>query len=277
MIKKILVPLDGSENSKGALDYAVWLAGKFEASIIGLNVIDIVALEGPFLHDISGSLGFEPFMNFSTKMREVLEARGEEVLGDFTAACEAASVACESSVAFGIVPNEICDKAKVADLVVIGRRGVNVKLEHGLLGSTTENVLRKSPKPVLIAPRKFSQPKKPLLAYDGSTNAGKAMHSAAEWAKTLGLPLTVVTVASPGEEDHLLKEVEDYLKPYAIKSSFVRLEGDPAAAIEVFYEDKGHDLVFIGTSHHSRLVAMVLGSTTEHLIRMLPGPFFIER
>ncbi len=277
MIKKILVPLDGSENSKGALDYALFLAGKFEASIIGLNVIDIVALEGPFLHDISGSLGFEPFMNFSTKMREVLEARGEEVLGEFTAACEAAGVACESSVAFGIVPNEICDKAKVADLVVIGRRGVNVKFEHGLLGSTTENVLRKSPKPVFIAPRKFTKPKKPLLAYDGSTNAGKAMHSAAEWAKTLGLPLTVVTVAPPGEDDSLLKEVEDYLKPYAIKSSFVRLEGDPAAAIEVYYEDKGHDLVFIGTSHHSRLVAMVLGSTTEHLIRLLQGPFFIER
>lgn len=277
MIKKILVPLDGSENSKGALDYALFLAGKFEASIIGLNVIDIVALEGPFLHDISGSLGFEPFMNFSTKMREVLEARGEEVLGEFTAACEAAGVACESSVAFGIVPNEICDKAKVADLVVIGRRGVNVKFEHGLLGSTTENILRKSPKPVFIAPRKFTKPKKPLLAYDGSTNAGKAMHSAAEWAKTLGLPLTVVTVAPPGEDDSLLKEVEDYLKPYAIKSSFVRLEGDPAAAIEVYYEDKGHDLVFIGTSHHSRLVAMVLGSTTEHLIRLLQGPFFIER
>ena len=277
MIKKILVPLDGSENSKGALDYAIWLAGKFEASIIGLNVIDIVALEGPFLHDISGSLGFEPFMNFSTKMREVLEARGEEVLKDFTAACEDAGVGCESSVAFGIVPNEICDKAKVADLVVIGRRGVNVKFEHGLLGSTTENVLRKSPKPVLIAPRKFSKPKKPLLAYDGSTNAGKAMHYAAEGAKTLGLPPPVVPVAPPGENDSLLKEVEDYLKPYAIKSSFVRLEGDPAAAIEVFYEDKGHDLVFIGTSHHSRLVAMVLGSTTEHLLRKLPGPLFLER
>lgn len=277
MIKKILVPLDGSENSRGALDYAIYLAGKFEASIIGLNVIDIVALEGPFLHDISGSMGFEPFMNFSTRMREVLEARGEEVLSEFTAACEAASVACESSVAFGIVPNEICDKAKVADLVVIGRRGVNVKFEHGLLGSTTENVLRKSSKPVFVAPRKFARPGKPLLAYDGSQNAAKAMHSAAEWARTLGLPLTVVTVASSGGQDALLKEAEDYLKPYAIKAGFVRLEGDAAAAIEVYYGDKGHDLVFMGTSHHSKLVSMVLGSTTEHLIRLLPGPFLIDR
>lgn len=278
MIKKILVPLDGSENGLGALEYAIYLAGKFGASLIGLYVIDIVALEGPFLHDISGSMGFEPFMNFSSKMREVLEARGEEVLADFTAKCKAAGVVCESSVVSGIVPNEICEKANVADLVVIGRRGVNVKFEHGLLGSTTENVLRRSPKSVFIAPRKFSKLKKPLLAYDGSANAGKAMHSAAEWAKTLGLPLTVVSVGGAGEEGHLLKEVEDYLKPYGIKSSFVPLEGDvAAAAIEVYYGDKGHDLLFMGATHHSRLVAMVLGSTTEHLIRLLPGPFFLER
>jgi len=216
-------------------------------------------------------------MNFSSKMREVLEARGEEVLADFNEACKAAKVECESSVAFGIVPNEICEKANVADLVVMGRRGINVKFEHGLLGSTTENVIRKSSKPVFVAPRKFSKPKKPLLAYDGSASASKAMHTAAEWAKTLDLPLTVVTVGEASDVDALLKEADDYLKPYAIKTSFVRLEDDPAAAIEVYCEDKGHDLVFMGTSHHSKIVSMVLGSTTEHIIRLLPGPFLVAR
>ncbi|MFQ5736119.1 MAG: universal stress protein [Thermodesulfobacteriota bacterium] len=277
MIKKILVPVDGSENSKSALEYAIWMAKKFEAAIIGLNVIDMVALEGPFLHDLSGSLGFEPFLNFSTKMREALEARGQSVLGDFSTVCASAKVACETSIAYGIVPNEICSKANVADIVVMGRRGMNVKFEHGLLGSTTENVLRKSPKSVMIAPEKYAQPKKPLLAYDGSANAGKAMHSAAEWAKVLGLPLTVVTASTTGEQDAYLKEAEDYLKPYGIKAKFVHLDGEPPVAIKKYYEDQGHDLIFMGTSHHSRLVEMVLGSTTEHLMRALPGPFFLER
>lgn len=277
MIKKILVPLDGSENSKYGLEYAVWLAKKFGSSVIGLNVVDVVALEGPFLHDLSGSLGFEPFLNFSTKMREALEAKGRSVLGYFTETCGAAGVKCESSIAFGIVPNEICDKAKLADLVIMGRRGVNVKFEHGLLGSTTENVLRKSPKSVLIVPSHFREPKNPLLAYDGSPNASKAMRSAAEWAKTLGLPLTVVTVSTTGEENSLLKDAEDYLKPYNIKAKFVHLDGEPAVAIKNYYDEKKHDLVFMGTSHHSRLVEMVLGSTTEHLMRALSGPFFLER
>lgn len=277
MIKKILVPMDGSESGKAALQYAVWLAKKFDASLIGLHVIDVVTLEGPFLHDLSGSIGFEPFLNFSTKMREALEEKGKSILADFTETCEKARVKCESSIAFGIVPNEICEKANLADLVVIGRRGINIKFEHGLLGSTTENVIRKSPVSVMIAPIHYMEPKNPLLAYDGSPNASKAMHSAAEWAKTLGLPLTVVTASAAEEEDELLKEAEDYLKPYGITAKFVHLKGDPPVAIQDYYDENGHDLIFMGTSHHSRLVEMVLGSTTEHLMRALPGPFFLKR
>ncbi len=277
MIKKILVPLDGSANSESALEYALWIAGKFGSSISGINVVDVVALEGPFLHDLSGSLGFEPFLNFSSKMREALEAKGKTVLEGFADSCKKAGVKCDSSIAFGIVPNEICEKAKLADLVVIGRRGINVKFEHGLLGSTTENVIRKSPVSVMIAPEEFKAPAKPLLAYDGSQSASKAMHSAAEWAKTLGLPLTVVTATAAGEEGSLLKEADDYLKPYGIKAKFVHLEGEPPLAIKKYCIEQGHDLVFMGASHHSRLVEMVLGSTAEHLMRAVPGPFFLER
>lgn len=277
MIKTILVPQDGSVYGKSALDYSMWLSSKFGAGLVGMNVVDVVSLEGPFLHDISGSLGFEPFMNFSTRMREALEARGKTILSAFEDACKENGTQCETQISFGVVANEIVDKAKVADLVVIGRRGVNARFEYGLLGSTTESVLRRSPKPVLIVPERFSEPKKPLLAYDGSPNASRAMHSAAEWAKTLDLSLTVLTVSSSEEEDPILNDARSYLKPYGIQASFVHRKGDPPIVIENYYKDNGHDLLFMGTSHHSRLVEMVLGSTTEHVMRTVPGPFFLER
>lgn len=277
MIKNILVPQDGSAYAKAALDYAMWLAKKFGAGLTGLHVVDVVSLEGPFLHDISGSLGFEPFLNFSTRMREALELRGKTILSTFEEACAENKAGCDTQISFGIVANEICDKAKVADLVVVGRRGVNARFEYGLLGSTTESVLRRSPKPVLVVPENFSEPKKPLLAYDGSPNASKAMHSAAEWAKTLGLPLTVITASATGEEEALLNEARQYLKPYAVEAKFASLKGDAPLVIESYYKDNGHDLLFMGTSHHSRLVEMVLGSTTEHVMRTVGGPFFLER
>lgn len=276
MIKNILVPQDGSPHGKAALDYSMWLAKKFDAGLIGMHVVDVVALEGPFLHDLSGSLGFEPFLNFSTRMREALEARGKTILSTFEESCKEHDFTCESLITFGIVANEICEKAKVADIVVVGRRGINARFEYGLLGSTTESVLRRSPKPVLVVPETFKEPKRPLLAYDGSPNASRAMRSAAEWAKTLGLPLTVLTVSADKDEP-LLVEARQYLKPYDIKAEFVHKQGDPPIFIESYYKDNGHDLLFMGTSHHSRLVEMVLGSTTEHVMRTVAGPFFLER
>lgn len=278
MIKKILVAEDGSDFGKSALDYGAWLSGKFGAGLIGFHVVDIVALEGPFLHDISGSLGFEPFLNFSSKMREVLESRGKTILSSFEDVCSTKNLQCETDIVVGVVASEICEKAKMADLVIMGRRGLNAKFEYGMQGSTTEAVLRRSPKPVLVVPDTFSEPKKPLLAYDGSPMASRAMHSAAEWVKTLGLPLSVITVTPEEEEDFLLKDVEGYLKPYALDAKLVHLKGeDPAVAIEKYYKENGHDLLFMGTSHLSKLVEKVLGSTTEHVMRKIDGPFFLER
>ena len=39
----------------------------------------------------------------------------------------------------------------------------------------------------------------------------------------------------------------------------------------------GHDLLFIGAYGHSRIVEMVLGSTTEYVLRNAPCPVFLHR
>ena len=77
MIKNILLPLDGSEHSNAAFDYALWMTEKFDGTLFGQHVIDTISIEGTFFHDISGSMGFEPYLDFSTKMREALEERGK--------------------------------------------------------------------------------------------------------------------------------------------------------------------------------------------------------
>ena len=76
MMKSILVALDGSQHADSALEHGLWLARRLRARLIGLHVLDIVSIEGSFLHDVSGSLGFEPYLDFSSKMREALQERG---------------------------------------------------------------------------------------------------------------------------------------------------------------------------------------------------------
>ena len=277
MIKKILIAQDGSPNSKAALECGLWFAEKFDAELTGIYVVDSAALEGPFLHDVSGSLGFEPFLNFSAKMKESLEATGKAVLDTFSKRSAEAGARSSTELAYGVVVRELSERAKLFDVIIVGRRGINAKFEYGLLGSVTEGVIRRSPSPVLIVPEEFKVPEKLLLAYDGSDHASSTMRSAAEVARTLSLPLTVLTVGEVKDADRHLADASDYLKPYGVEAEFVSVKGDDPVVIEEYYKDGGFDLLFMGTTHHSRVVEMVVGSTTEYVMRAVDGPFFLHK
>src|SRR5581483_11338396 len=220
MIKSILVGVDGSEHARTALRYALWLAGRLGATVTGLHVVDIVSIEGSFFHDISGSLGFEPYLDFTSKMREALHERGKAILDEFASACREANVRHDTALQIGIVPSEISERAREADLVVIGHRGINQRFSTGLLGGVTESVTRQCRKPVLVTPLEFSEIQAPLLAYDGSERASSAMHVAAEVCAQLALPLAVLTVCREAEQgEKTVDQARRYLSSYAIETT----------------------------------------------------------
>ncbi len=180
-------------------------------------MVDIVSIEGSFFHDISGSLGLEPYLDFSSKMREVLTARGRAVLDEFCGGRQAREdrgrnrdSTWESS------PTRSASAPRAADLVMIGHRGVNERFSTGLLGSTAESVARKmSAAAVRLAdalPRDQAPGRLPTTAASGPPSA---MHAAAEFASELGAPLTVVTVArDPKIGERALDEARNYFEPY---------------------------------------------------------------
>jgi nucleotide-binding universal stress UspA family protein len=279
MIKTIAVGIDGSEHARTAANYALWLAERLQARVIGLHVVDIVSIEGSFFHDISGSLGFEPYLDFSSKMRGVLEERGRVLLDAFAEQAGRRGVPVDTLLTMGIVANEIAERARTADLVVIGRRGINERFSTGLLGGTVESVTRKCPKAVFIAPLTFAECRKPLLAYDGSERAAAVMQQAAEFCATLNLPLTVLTVNRDEELGRrFLREAEAYLRPYALGAEFeLQQTGNAPERIANFIRERAHDLLFIGAYGHSRIIEMVLGSTTEYVLRNSDCPVFLHR
>jgi len=279
MFKSILVALDGSQHSEAALQYALWLAERLRSTLIGLHVIDIVSIEGSFFHDVSGSLGFEPYLDFSAKMREALQERGRVILDAFAQRCQERHIPYDTVLPLGIIANEICDQARTADLVVLGHRGVNEQFSTGLLGGTTESVTRKSPKPVLVSPMQFHEIRRPLLAYDGSQRASAAMHAAAELSSSLGLPLAVVHVTREGTANgtKVIDEARRYLQSYDLELTCETVTGPPHQRIVELIRERSYDLLFIGAYGHSRIIEMVLGSTTEFVLRNSPCPVFLAR
>jgi nucleotide-binding universal stress UspA family protein len=278
MIKNVLIPLDGSEHSAAALDYGIWMTEKFGGTLFGQHVIDTISIEGTFFHDISGSLGFEPYLDFSTKMREVLEERGKGILEDFAQRCRDKGIKYQIFLDMGLIANEICERSKVADLVIIGHRGINEEFSTGLLGTTAESITRKCPRPVFVSTKKFKVIERPLLAYDGSQRASAAMESAAEFCTVFRLPLTVLTVAKEEQSaGSILQQAKSYLSSYALETRYEIDRGYPEQRIVDYLTKFDYDLLFIGAYGHRRIIEMVLGSTTEYVLRKSPCPVFLNR
>jgi len=108
--------------------------------------------------------------------------------------------------------------------------------------------------------------------------AAWAMRSAAEFANVIGVPLTVVTVArDPKLGERTLNEAKVYFENYTPKAEFKLLNGHANEEIVRFLKDHAADLLFIGAYGHSRIIEMVLGSTTEYVLRNSPCPVFLSR
>ncbi|MBL7686378.1 MAG: universal stress protein, partial [Deltaproteobacteria bacterium] len=200
MYKNILVCLDGSPQDQYVSQSAFWMAERLGATLHAFHVIDQLALEGPLLYDISGSLSFGPQMNFLEETRKVMQARAEIILSDFQKACEERHIPFKTHIEESVVHHAIVERSDLHDLTLLGRRGLNYKLDKDLMGSTTDRVIRRIQSPVMVVTHDFTDIHSPLLAFDGSHNAREAMISAVRLLSDLKLPLTVLYVGSNEEE-----------------------------------------------------------------------------
>jgi len=139
MIKRILVPTDGSESAEIGVRYAVALARREGASLLVLHVTDIKLLEGPFLRDLTASLGAAPYVNYEGSISMLLEERGKAALAYARQLCEQEGVPCETSLQTGVVPKVICESADLVDLVVMGRAGEHNQFLDGLIGGESKD------------------------------------------------------------------------------------------------------------------------------------------
>jgi nucleotide-binding universal stress UspA family protein len=144
MFKKILCPLDFSEFTDEIVDYAVSIAGKFGAEL-------------HFLHVIPNLNYYTPYESFLTPENLIaLESSIETEVGkDFDKIMKKIDMPVKKVIKNGAPFVEIIEyvKAESIDLVVMGTHGRS-GIEHILIGSVAEKVVRKSPCPVLtIRPR----------------------------------------------------------------------------------------------------------------------------
>ncbi len=276
MIKQILVPTDGSTYASIGVAYCVELAKRHSASLVGLHVVDIKLLEGPFLRDISASLGTAPYVNYQNNISLLLEERGKAALGSFAERCEKEGVAFESQQVVGSVTHSIVEHSKLADLLVMGRGGEHGEWLNGLMGSTTEAVVRHAQCPVLVTEREEAGLQRILVAYDGSDHSRSALQFATNMAEAWGVPFEVLMVGKEGSAA-VAKEAKSYLEAHELEIEYTLLEGDPREVILDYAKEREADLIVMGAYGHSRVRELLLGSTTHYVLNHAPCPVLLAR
>ena len=143
-INKILCPVDFSDHSKRALEYAAFIAIANHATLILLHVIEHMHNHDHFL-----ILNLMP-----EELNEKLKEQAREKL-TLLAHPYQSSVTVETAIRTGKPFVEIVKMAKEfeIDQIVMGSHG-RTGISHLLIGSVAEKVTRKAPCPVLIFKQK---------------------------------------------------------------------------------------------------------------------------
>ena len=199
LFRNILCPVDFSEHSRHALQYAALLACRTDARLTAVFV------EDPLL--AAATAGTSAPAETRAQLRRFVEG----AVGPY--GINAGSVVLQTAV--GKPFKEIARTARQVrcDLIVMGAHGVTGPAKM-LLGSTTEHVLRGAKIPVLAIPPlkgdaailSRNWPKKgTLAAIDLGRHLRGDVTTVAEVAARLGTPLTLLHVVPPRRRRQLLK------------------------------------------------------------------------
>jgi len=245
----ILVPLSGYEESWDVLDQAILIAGRENARLHGLHIVET--------RDDVASVGAQ-----GVKQR-------------FDEMCREAGVEGTLAIDIGDVTHKISERAVATDLIVL-------KIVHPPMGglsslaSPFRAIISNSARPILGIPSKATQFQHAVLAFDGSDRAKEALFVATYLAEIWKTQLLVFTALDGGKlaaaaQDH----VRRYLDIHEVEAEYVISQHGATDYLKKAVEERQADLVLMGSHGGSILQQVFVGSALDYMLRESQVPIFI--
>jgi nucleotide-binding universal stress UspA family protein len=297
-ITRILCPVDFSDCSRRALEYAVAIGCWYDASVTALHVstnVPVIDAVPVYRGEALGLKDREPAV-----LRQQLEALAH-------AAAHDARVTTDLVEAADVQPAIIrYAEAIGADLIVMGTRGRS-GVQHVLLGSVAEGVARHSVCPTMLVPPGATRHAQPLplpfsrilCAVDFAKETRRSFDLALQFAEeadghllllhalevppelqvpaTMGSEVDIAVVRAAAEADalqHLRNLVPDEAHTYCRIQTDVYEGRADRAIVEAALQYEA-DLVVLGVRHHSALDRLVFATHTHAVLRDSPCPVLV--
>lgn len=275
-IKGILIGLTeegDAEEVSSALGYGLALAQTASAHVTVQATSLKLVLTRAFVSRFAARL----IAAENRRLRNLAAAVAETARND----AAAAGVACTTEapqLAYPDLVRSFADQARIHDLTILDAEPVALALDRGLI----EAVLTDSGRPLIVVPpdREEFKATRIVVAWDGSAKAARALNDALPFLRAAE-DVDVVTVSGEKDLPDMVAgaEVAPHLARHGVNVTVRDLPADRGDVAETLRRHAalfGADMLVMGAYVHSRLREMVLGGTTQSLLKNSPVPLFLS-
>ena len=282
---KILACVDQSHFADYVADYAAWAACRMQAPLEFIHVIDRHPEIGSG-KDHSGAIGIGAQESLLTELSNEDESRsraarekGRVFLNRLRERAKAAGVKSpDVRQRHGTLEETLVEQEKGVSLFVLGRRGESAEITQRDMGRNVEQVVRALHRPILTVTEGFTEPRRVMIAFDGSAVTRRGVDMVAGSPLFRGLP---VHLLMSGKESQNAPKQLEWAKKTLESAGFEVLAslipGDAESIIAKAVREQGIDILIMGSYAHSPLRSLFFGSKTSDLLRSAKIPTLLLR
>lgn len=268
MYKKILTPIDNSDDSRAAIQASATIAQALGSTVVGFHVYAAGLHENRFRQMESGlpekyqqpeELQHQRTIH-ETLISEGLRIISESYLDYAEEICREVEVPYERRLAEGRNYVEVLREIEGDgyDLAALGALGLGAG-SLSLIGGVCERVLRRSPIDVLVVRKSLPDNQGVMVAIDGSPGSFKAVDTALLLGKALKQPVEIVSVFDPEFHIVAFRSIADVISEEA--GALFRFEEQQKLHEEII--DKGLEKLYRGHLETATRLAKKIGQTVE--------------
>ncbi|WP_262027859.1 universal stress protein [Microvirga sp. Mcv34] len=275
-IRSILIGITeegDAEERSSALPYGLSLARHANAHV----TVQAASLKVTLTHAFVSSFAEGLVATENRRLNALARAAAESS----QRAAAATGIACTAQapqLAYPDLLRSFTSLARAHDLTVLDLEPISLAVDRGLI----EAVLMESGRPLIVVPegREAFGGDRIIVAWDGSAKAARALNDAMPFLRAAS---QVELISVTGEKDlaHTVPgaEIAPHLARHGVTVNVLALpavKGDVAETLRNHAHLTRADMIVMGAYVHSRLREMVLGGTTQSLLKNAPVPLFLS-
>ena len=276
MLRSLLVGINGSRWSDAACEIGVTWAASLKIPLTCLGVVDV-----------SGLAPAEAFLPEGgpitvTCDTAAIERRRQQIQAALQVAsqrAERAKVECHILKRDGNPATQLGVEAQRHDLVILGRRANPTTNHDPPASETLVEILRQTPRPIIVACQMIPQSSDVVIAYDGSVQAARTLQSFVSSGLYYGHPLHLVGISNDSEAMlTILGRAVDFLEAHSLKAEthVLPVGGNVADSLTGFVRRIPAGLMVMGTYGQPWYRDLLFGSVTRTVLARVPVPLFLS-